>query len=568
MHGLPALPPGFSHFPYINPDAPKGGELTLGHLGTFDSLNPFIIKGVAAAGIREFVYESLLARSMDEAFSLYGHIAQSIDVPEDRGFAEFHLRPEARFSDGRPITPDDVIFTWGLLKDLGQPYHRSYYNNVAAAHVTGRHSVRFEFAGGNREMPLIMGLMPVLPRYRVSADTFEHTSLEPPIGSGPYAVAEVDAGRRVVLRKVADWWARDLPVTRGRFNFDEIRFDYFRDAATLFEAFKAGAIALREEDSANRWATGYDFPAIADGRIVKRTFALGVPAGMNALALNTRRPILADQRVRQALMLLFDFEWINRSLFHSLYTRTCSFFERSELSSCGRPADARESSLLAPFVGLVRKDVFEGTWAPPGSDGSGFNRDNARAAIALLSKAGYELRGGRMVHAKSGAPLEFEALVRTRAQERLLLAFADSLSKVGIDMRIRQVDQQQYWKRLKTFDFDLIQWAWSASLSPGSEQVNRWHSSGANVEGSLNYPGVANAAVDAMIEAMLKAREREDFVATVRALDRVLLSGDYVVPLFHPKPQWIAHWTRVTPPERPSLYGSLIDTWWSLGDAR
>ncbi|MGH7487810.1 MAG: extracellular solute-binding protein, partial [bacterium] len=303
--------------------APKGGRLTLGHLGTFDSLNPFIIKGVAAVGIREFVYESLLARSLDEPFTLYGQIAESVDVTQDRSAAEFLLRPQARFSDGTPITPDDVVFSWSLLKERGQPFHRSYYRNVAFARVTGPHSVKFEFVGHNREMPLIMGLMPILPRHRVASETFEHTGFEPPVGSGPYVVGGVDAGRRVVLLKNPDWWARDLPITRGRFNFDEIRTDYFRDATSLFEAFKSGTVDFREEDSPERWATAYDFPATEDHRVVRREFSIGTPAGMNAFAFNTRRQAFSDERVRRALLRLFDIEWINRNRFPGHYSRTC-----------------------------------------------------------------------------------------------------------------------------------------------------------------------------------------------------------------------------------------------------
>jgi peptide/nickel transport system substrate-binding protein len=367
----------------------------------------------------------------------------------------------------------------------------------------------------------------------------------------------------VVFRKSPDWWARDLPVTRGRFNFDAIRYDYYRDATSLFEAFKTGAIDLREEDSAERWATGYDFAAISEGRVVKREFDLATPAGMNAFVFNTRRSIFADARVRRALLLMFDFEWINRNLFHSLYSRTCSFFERSDLSSCGRAADSFEQTLLAPFPGAVRDDILAGSWRPPRGSGSGFNRENARQADALLLEAGYQLRRGRMVSSVSGAPLAFEALARTRAQERLMLPFAEGLRKLGIDVRIRQVDDQQYWKRLKTFDFDLIQWAWGASLSPGNEQVHRWGSAGADIEGSLNYPGVSSPAVDASIHALLAARERSEFESSVRALDRVLLSGTYVIPLYHVPRQWIAHWTRVVPPDHVSLYGSSLDTWWS-----
>ena len=568
MHGTPALPRDFPHFGYVDPTAPKGGRLKLGQLGSFDSLNPLIIKGVSAVGVREYVYESLLARSLDEAFSLYAHVAETLDVSDDRSSVVFNLRPQARFSDGKPVTPEDVRFSWELLKEKGQPFHRSYYKNVAAAEVTGAHTIRFSFAGENREMPLIIGLMPILPKHLVSPDTFERTGFEAPVGSGAYVVAGIDAGKRVVLRRDPNWWARDLNTARGRFNFEEIRYDYFRDTTSMFEAFKSGDIDLREEDAPDRWATGYDFPASAEGRVIRRTFDIGTPAGMNGFALNTRRPMLADWRVRRALGLLFDFEWINRSLFNGLYTRTASFFDRSVLSSRGRAADARERTLLAPFAQTLRDGVLEHGWQPPASDGSGFNRDNARAAVGLLRQAGYELKDGRMVHAASRKPLALEALARSRGQERLMLAYAQGLRRVGIALTIRQVDDAQYWARLKTFDFDIVQWSWAASLSPGNEQLNRWSSTAADTPGALNYPGGKSPAADAMIEALLQAREREEFEAAVRALDRVLLSGDYVVPLFHLRQQWVAAWAHIVPPARTPLTGTSIDTWWSTAPTR
>jgi peptide/nickel transport system substrate-binding protein len=562
MHGAPQLPPAFTHFSNVNPDAPKGGRLTLGQLGSFDSLNPLIIKGVSAVGVREYIYEALMVRGPDEPFTLYSHIAETIDVPPDRRSVTFQLRPEARFSDGHPITPEDVVFSWSLLKEKGQPFHRSYYKNVAAADITGPRSVTFAFDEDNREMPLIMGLMPVLPKHNISPDTFERTGFDPPVGSGPYLVAEVDAGKRVALRRNPNWWARDLPSARGRYNFDEIRYEYFRDTTSMFEAFKTGTLDLREEDSPDRWATGYDFPAATDGRVVKRSFDIGTPAGMSGFALNTRRPLFSDQRVRRALILLFDFEWINRSLYHALYTRTGSYFERSVLSSYGRPAGARERDLLKPFPGAVAPSILDGTWRLPQSDGAGFNRGQARIAVGLLREAGYELRDGRMVEIKSGRPFAFEALARSRGQERLMLSYAETLKKVGIALTIRQVDDAQYWLRLKTFDFDMIQWNWSASLSPGNEQVNRWSSAAADIQGSLNYPGVKNPAADAMMDALLQAESRDDFEAAVRAFDRVLLSGDYVIPTFHLKQQWVATWTTLAIPDTTALTGYSVDTLW------
>jgi peptide/nickel transport system substrate-binding protein len=562
MHGEPKHRAGFSHFPYVNPGAPKGGQLVLGALGTFDSLNPFIIKGVTPPSLREFVYESLLARSADEPFSLYGLVAESLEVPEDRGSVTFNLRREARFSDGVPIMPEDVLFSHALLKDKGWPYHRSHYAKVAKAEVVGERSVRFTFdAPGDREIPLILGLMPILPRHRLEAETFERTTLEPPVGSGPYVVARVDAGRSITYSRNPDWWARDLGVNRGRFNFDTVRIEYFRDASSLFEAFKAGEIDVRPEDDPGRWVEGYGFPAVADGRVIKRELDTRLPSGMTALVFNTRRAPFDDPRVRRAFLLLFDAEWINRNLFNGVYKRTQSFFERSELSAHGRPADARERALLAPYAQFVKPEILVGTFRLPATDGSGDNRANLQAAHRLLTEAGYQSRNGRLI--KGGAPLALEFLAQTRQQERLMLSYGRTLERLGIALRIRQVDTAQYWARLKTYDFDMIQWTWSASLSPGNEQLNRWSSKAARIEGSLNYPGVENPAADGLIGALLSARSQEDFTAAVRAFDRVLMSGDYVIPLYHLPKAWVAHWRHLRFPEAAPLGGYDLDTWWS-----
>ena len=562
MHGTPKHPPGFTHFPYVNPDAPKGGRLVLGTLGTFDSLTPFIIKGVSPSTMREYVYESLLMRSGDEAFSLYGLIAQSVELPEDRSAITFHLRPEARFSDGAPITPEDVLFSHEMLKQKGWPYHRSHYSKVESAEKVSAHAVRFTFgAAGDREIPMILGLMPILPKHKTTAENFEQTTLEPPIGSGAYSVARVDAGRSITYRRNPDWWGRNLAVTRGRFNFDEIKVEYFRDASSLFEAFKAGEIDLRVEEDPGRWIEGYRFGAVAEGRVVQREFDTGLPSGMSALAFNTRRQAFRDARVRRAFILLFDADWINRNLYNGLYKRTQSFFERSELSSSGRPADARERALLAPFAQHVNADVLAGKQRFPANDGNGDNRANLQAAFKLFTEAGYRLENNILV--KDGSPLTFEFLAQTRQQERLMLSYARTLERLGIAVRIRQVDPSQYWSRLKNYDFDMIQWSWSASLSPGNEQINRWSSKAAAMEGTLNYPGVENPAVDAMIDALLQAEAAEDFAAAVRALDRALLSGDYVIALFHLPKVWVAYWNHLRFPSLQPLAGLDVDTWWS-----
>lgn len=563
MHGKPLEASGFAHFPYVNPDAPKGGRVVFAVQGSFDSLNPLIVKGVSAEGVREYVYESLLARAYDEPFSLYGLIAESVETPDDRSYVEFTLNPLAKFSDGEPITVEDVIFSHALLRDHGRPNHRSYYKKVTKVEKTGERQVRFTFdASGDREMPLIIGLMPVLPRHLIDPERFEKTTLFPPTGSGPYMVARVDPGKSILFTRDPDYWGRDLPVNRGLYNFDEIRFDYYRDAGAMFEAFKSGLVRLRNEDDPTRWTEWYNFPAVRDGRVRKEALPIETPAGMSALVFNTRRPIFADQRVREALIKLFDFEWVNRTLYHGQYARTESYFARSDLSSHGRPADQAERKLLAPFADQIKPSIMDGSFAFPVSDGTGENREGRREALQLLEAAGYQLINGKLINVATGEPFEFEILAATRGQERLLLTFARALKQVGIEARIRQVDSAQYQRRKQTFDFDMFQYFWPVSLSPGNEQSFRWGSEAAVTEGSFNYPGVKSAAVDAMIEALLKAESRDDFVSAVRALDRALLSGDYVIPLFYLPRQWVAHWSDLTRPEKTPLYGYQIDAWW------
>ncbi len=569
MHGAPALPAGFTAFRYVNPDAPKGGQFTQGVLGTFDSLNPFIVKGLAVPQLRGHVFESLLVRGYDEPFTLYGLLAQSVDTDIDRSFVTFTLDPRATFADRHPVTAADVIFSWRLLRDHGRPNFRTYYAKVVGATAIGERAVRFDLAGDHdRELPLILGLMPILPRHAVDPATFEDTSLAPPLGSGPYVVAEVDAGRGLTLRRDADYWGRDLAVNRGLWNFDTVRLDYYRDANSYFEAFKKGLYDVRAETDPGRWETAYDFPAARDGRVVKEEFANGLPKVMTALVFNTRRAVFADVRVREAIALLLDFEWLNRNFFYGRYRRTASFFEDSELSARGRPADAAERALLARFPGAVRPDVLDGTWSPPVSDGSGRDRDTLRRALALLHEAGYDLAGTALRHRDTGQPLGFELLVADKDQERLALNFSQALRRAGIDARIRMADAVQYDQRRINFDFDMIQNRWDQSLSPGNEQAFYWGSAAADEPGSRNYMGMRSQAADAMIAALLDARERPAFVAAIRALDRVLMSGIYVIPLYHLPTQWVARWSAIRHPDATSLSGYLPETWWRTPPAQ
>lgn len=567
MHGAPALAAEFPNFPHVNPNAPRGGRLNLGVQGTFDTLNPLNIKGIAAQGLREYVYESLMVRGPDEAFTLYGLIAERIDVRADRGSITFHLRKAARFSDGEPLTAADVAFSHAILKDKGNPILRGYYNKVREVAILDPHTIRFGLEpAGDRELPLIMGLMPVLPRHKFTDQSFERTTLEPPVGSGPYVVASIDTGRSLLYRRNPNYWAHGLPVLKGRFNFDEVRYEYFRDSNALFEAFKAGAIDARFEEDPGRWAQGYRIPAVESGRILQRDFAIALPAGMSALVFNTRKAPFNDARVRRALILAFDFSWINRNLYHSLYARTQSLFERSALASTGRPADAAERALLAPFPDAVTEEIMAGRFLLPDSREGNNNRDNLKNAAQLLREAGYVLDGAKLVQAATRQPLAFEFLARTRGQERLLLTFQEPLKQLGIQLSIRQVDDAQYWARLKDYDFDMMQWLWPASLSPGNEQVNRWGSASANEPNTRNYAGVKSKAADAMIDAILRAETAEQFTSAVRALDRVIMSGDYFIPLFHVKRQWIAHWRHLKFPPRTGLGGADFDTWWMEGD--
>ena len=563
MHGEPAWPAGFTRLPYANPNAPKGGRLVQGVLGTFDSLNPLIVKGIAPPAIRNYVVESLMARGYDEPFTLYGLIARGVETDAERSYVTFHLDPAAKFSDGAPVTAEDVIFSWQLLRDKGRPNHRTYYAKVAKAEAIGEQAVRFDLSGSDdREIALILGLMPVLAKHAVNPETFEETSFQAPLGTGPYLVAEVDPGKSVTLKRNPNYWGRDLSINRGLWNFDEIRLDYYREANSHLEAFKRGLYDFRNELDPGRWQTAYDFPALREGRVLKEALPTGVPKASSYYVFNTRRAVFSDLRVREAILLLFDFEWINHGYFFDLYRRSASYFDDSELSSHGRPADQREKALLAPFANAVRADVLDGAWSPPVSDGSGRDRATLKRALALLAASGYELRGTELVERKSGRPLTFEILVKARDEERLALLFSQSLKRAGIAARVRMVDAVQYEGRRLTYDFDMIEYRWDQSLSPGNEQAFYWGSAAADQPGTRNYMGVKSAAVDAMIAALLKAEGRADFVASVRALDRVLISGFYVIPLFYPPAQWIARWTTVGRPATTSLYGYLPETWW------
>jgi peptide/nickel transport system substrate-binding protein len=563
MHGEPALPEGFAHFPYADPDARRGGRLVLGVQGTFDSLNPLIVNGNASDAVPRFVLQSLMMRSHDEPLTLYGLLAQQVELGPRRDLVTFRLSPKACFADATPVTADDVAFSFELLKAKGRPFFRAIATQVRAVKVIDALTIAFDLSRmANRETSLNLALFPVLPRHGTDAAGFANTTLKPQLGSGPYTVAEVKAGASIVLRRNPNFWARDLPALAGFYNVDEIRYEFYRDANSLFEAFKTGLVDLRFEDEPARWVQGYDFPAARDGRIVKETIPIRLPAGTYGFVFNARRDIFADKRVRQGLAFLFDFEWVNANLFFGVYRRTAGFFDGSDFSSIGRPASAGEMALLAPFREEIPAQVLDGSWRPAVSDGSGRDRALEEKALALLESAGFAAASGKMRSPKEGKPLEFEIMATSQYQERLALNYASSLSRIGVTAQVRRVDEVQFWRRMQRFEFDMVPFNWAGSPSPGNELPNRWSSAAADREGSLNYAAVRSKAVDACIEAVLAAASFVEFIDAVRALDRALITGSYVVPLFHASDSWLARSASVRHPAYTPLFGFSVDTVW------
>ncbi len=560
MRGEPALPSGFASFPYADVDAPKGGSITYPMLGTFDSVNTLIVNGAPAPGTNLLVFETVMARSLGEPFTYYPLIARSVETPKDRSWVEFTLDPRAMFSDGVPVTAEDLKFSLELLRQKGRPGARTTYSQIADIVIKNPQQIRFVFKdANNRELPLIMAGMPVLPKHATDPATFDKSTLKPMIGSGPYVFDRIDPGSSVTFRKNPDWWGKDLPVNRGLYNFDRIKYEYYRDPVAMFEAFKTGQYDVRPEDEASNWASGYDFQAARDGRVIREEVSNGLPKPAVGWVFNTRRPIFADVRVRQALSMMFDFEWANTRLYSGLYRRTCGYFDGSILSSCGRPADEREKALLAPFPDTVSPEAMAGTWRPTVNDGSGRDRAVARKALTLLQQAGWSIRDGKLQ--KDGTPLTFEITVGDKSTERMALVYADGVKLLGIDVGVRMTDDAQFQRRRQNYDFDMLQFVWQSSLSPGNEQNFRWSSQAADLPGSFNLAGVKSPAVDAMIRALLAADNQEDFVAAVRALDRLLISGQYAIPLFHAPKMWIARWNRTTRPDKPAMaLGAYGDT--------
>ncbi|MSP67635.1 MAG: ABC transporter substrate-binding protein [Alphaproteobacteria bacterium] len=561
MHGDLKYPPTFKHFDYVEPGAPKGGSVRLAAVGTFDTLNPYILKGTAAAGIG-LTFETLMEPSSDEAFSMYGLIAESAEMPPDRAWVAFHLRAIARWHDGSPIEPEDVIFSLETLKTKGHPFYRAYYKDVTKVEKTGTRTVRFTFAPGvNRELPLIIGNgLPILPRKYFQGREFEQTTLEPILASGPYRVATVDAGRSIAFARVPDYWGRDLPVNVGRHNFGEMRYEYYRDSNVAIEALKARQFDFRQENQAKTWATAYDIAQVKDGRMVKEEIGHELPTGMQAFAFNLRRDKFQDRRVRQALGYAFDFEWTNKNLFFGQYTRTRSFFSNSELASSGLPSK-EELVLLEPFRKQLPEEVFVREYVPPATDGSGNNREQLREARRLLEEAGWKVKDGKLAGPK-GEPMAIEFLIAEQAFERIIAPVKQNLGRLGIEASIRVVDTAQFQRRSDTFDFDVVVETFGQSLSPGNEQHDFWSSEVADVEGSRNTIGIGDPVVDALVAKVIAAPTRPELITATRALDRVLLWGHYLIPQFHIRTFRLIYWNRFGRPARVPKYSLGFDGWW------
>mgnify|MGYP001373195110 CR=1 FL=1 len=576
MYGEPALPADFTHFPYANPDAPKGGEITYCVVGTFDNLNPFILKSMrtTARGVIDtifgnLVFESLMRRNASEPFSLYGLLAESIEMDPGRTYAQFNLDPNAKWSDGKPVTPDDVIFTYETFAEKARPPYSSRMSKIEKIEKVGEHGVRFTFNDqSDREFPLVVALTPVIPAHAFDKATFDQATLKPVVGSGPYLIDEVVPGQRIVFKRNPDYWGTDVPSMRGFQNYDRITIEYFLNGNAQFEAFKKGLCSAYAGSSytgldPNTIARDFNFPAAQNGQVIVKSFESKIPPAVSGFFFNTRREKFADPRVRRALSMLYDFGWINKNVYNGQYHRTLSYWQGSELSALGSPATEKEKELLAPYLDEVPADVMDGTYGKDVDKTGEISRDTMRQALNLLQEAGFKLDGG-VLEDPQGNPFGFEILIVSAEQERLAAVFQRALSRLGIDVSLRMLDDAQIQQRKQTYDFDMLisSVGFSGTLSPGIEQIGRWGSEAAKVEGSFNLAGVANPGVDAMIDAMLNARDRESYVAAVRALDRLLISGAYVIPTQYSSDVWVSYWNYLEHPETSPLNGFDLSAWW------
>lgn len=563
LYDTPKYKPGFKNFDYVNPDAPKGGRVRLAASGpTFDSLNPYILKGIPADGLA-LVSETLMKPSFDEPNSMYGLVAESVTVPASRNWAEFTINPKARFSDGTPVTADDVVFSFNTLREKGSPSYRIYFAAVEGITKTGGRRVRFTFKpGDNRELPMIVGSVPVLSKSYYERVAFDRTSLDPPLGTGPYLVDEVRPGRTITYRRNPDWWGRDLPVNRGYYNFDRITFDYYRDPTVQLEAFKAGRVDFRLENVAKNWATAYDFPAVRAKRVLRDEIRNEIPNGMQAFVFNTRRSQFADVRVRQALNEAFDFEWMNRVLFFGIYRRITSYFANSELASSGIP-QGLELKTLEPFRKDLPREVFDLPFTLPVNNTPDSIRFHLTRAQGLLEQAGYVLKDGKLVNAKTGEPFRFEILLSNASFERVAAAYIANLKKLGITATLRVVDASQYQNRIRDFDFDMIVHVFPQSVTPGNEQRTYWDSEFANIPGSQNMAGIKNPVIDKLVQQVVSAPDWASLKARSQALDRVLLWNHYVIPNWYSGIFRIAWWDKFGRPDVAPKYAlGFPDLWW------
>ncbi len=566
MHGQPKYPENFTSFEYVNPNAKKGGTLRLHAIGTYDTLNPYIIKGKSAAGLHHsygYFFETLTSRSKDEPFSLYGLIAETIEIPNERDWVEFKLRKEARFSDGKPITVEDVIFSWNTLKKKGSPNARATWSRINEVIQTGPRKVKFIFPDNkDRELPLLIaGFLPVLSKSWWSERNFSETTLDKPISSGPYVISEAIPGRSITFHQNKNYWGKNLPVNNGRFNFDFINFTYYRDDSVALEAFKAGDYDYRRELNAARWATQYSFPAINKGNVIRETVDKKTPAGLNALVFNLRKSFFSDIDVRKALNLAFDFEWINRALLHQAYTRTRGMFDNSELSPNSLPSKA-EILLLNPWREKLPKELFTTPFKPMTTDGSGTDRLNLRKAVKLLKKSGFIIKNKTLV-GTDGVPVEIEITLRRRSNEKIALAYARNLKKLGISASVRLVESAQFQNIINDYDFDMVFGFWGVTLSPGNEQQNYWSSITANQTGGRNWAGISDPVINSLISNLQSAYTNEELVTAARALDRVLMWNYYLLPLYHDSYQRFAYWQKLSRPKTVPIYGIRLQTFWN-----
>ena len=561
MHGIPKYESSFTHLDYVNPNAPKGGTLRYGVYGSFDNLNRVAFKGRRASGLG-YLNDTLMRRVWDEAFTLYGLIAEFIEMPEDRSFITFYLNPNARFHDGSQITREDVLFSLETFQTKGTPNQKKTYGKVVKTEMVEENGIKMTFVNNeDKELPLIVaGFLPIIPKSYYSNLDVTKTFLKVPLGSGPYTITDLDPGRRIVYSRVKNYWAKNLPVNKGSYNFDTLTYDYYKDSGVQLEAFKVGKYDYRREYNVKRWMTGYDFDAVNKGSVILTEMKNDRATGMDGLVMNSRKKIFQNPRVREALNYAYDFEWYNKVLGYNAYTRTNSYFENSPLASSGLPSEA-ELKLLNPWKDQLPIEVFTKTYKSPISDGSGIPRKNLKIAKQILEEEGWFIENGKLL--KDGKEFVFEFLIVSPSLEKLALVFQKTLQTLGITMTVRTVDSSQYQARLLTYDFDMINAIWRVSLSPGNEQQFYWGSEVGKKDGSKNYAGVDSQVVDFLIEKLIGAKTREELTTTIHALDRVLLWGHYLIPLHHSGIDRIAYWNFLEFPEQIPLYGIVIETWWS-----